>query len=198
MSLRSAPVQSCDIQDIDLSIDLPEVVGNHVNSHSDIKDLLVNVDYRDVSKFVINWINENHSSDEFVTALKHIMHSSTLLNIASEIISAAEQEIEESSNGEESLCVEEMLLEEIAKRFHKGQATKVLRKNTDLKHVIQHQLVGDYKYRVDKLSEIVDAAKDLYITTLDNNTLHLEERIDAAEKLKEVNLFLDEFKNTQS
>lgn len=193
MSLRSAPVQSCDIQDIDLSVDLPKVVGNHVNSHSDIKDLLVNVDYRDVSKFVINWLNENHSSDEFVTALKHIMYSSTMLNVASEIISAAEQEIEESSNGEESLCVEEMLLEEIAKRFK-----KVLRKNTDTKHVIQQQLVGDYKCRVDKLSEIVDAAKDLYITTLDNNTLHLEERIGAAEKLKEINLFLDEFKNTQS
>lgn len=188
MSLRSAPVQSCDIQDIDLSIDLPKVVGNHVNSHSDIKDLLVNVDYRDVSKFVINWLNENHSSDEFVTALKHIMYSSTMLNVASEIISAAEQEIEESSNGEESLCVEE-----IAKRFQ-----KVLRKNTDTKHFIQQQLVGDYKRRVDKLSEIVDAAKDLYITTLDNNTLHLEERIGAAEKLKEINLFLDEFKNTQS
>lgn len=193
MSLRSAPVQSCDIQDIDLSIDLPKVVGNHVNSHSDIKDLLVNVDYRDVSKFVINWLNENHSSDEFVTALKHIMYSSTMLNVASEIISAAEQEIEESSNGEESLCVEELLLEEIAKRFQ-----KVLRKNTDTKHVIQQQLVGDYKRRVDKLSEIVDAAKDLYITTLDNNTLHLEERIGAAEKLKEINLFLDECKNQSS
>lgn len=193
MSLRSAPVQSCDIQDIDLSIDLPKVVGNHVNSHSDIKDLLVNVDYRDVSKFVINWLNENHSSDEFVTALKHIMYSSTMLNVASEIISAAEQEIEESSNGEESLCVEELLLEEIAKRFQ-----KVLRKNTDTKHFIQQQLVGDYKRRVDKLSEIVDAAKDLYITTLDNNTLHLEERIGAAEKLKEINLFLDECKNQSS
>lgn len=198
MALYNVPVERCDIQEIDISIDLLEVVGQQVSSPDDIHNLLAKVDGDDVAKFVAAWINENHTSDEFVTALKHIMYSSTMLNVASEIISAAEQEIEESSNGEESLCVEEMLLEEIAKRFHKGQAAKVLRKNTDLKHVIQQQLVGDYKYRVDKLSEIVDAAKDLYITTLDNNTLHLEERICAAEKLKEINLFLDEFKNTQS
>lgn len=195
MSLNNVPVERCDMQEIDISIDLPEVVGKQINSPSDIQDLLVNVDDDDVAKFVATWLNEEATSGEFIPAVRHIMYASTMLSVASEMISAAEQEIEDSPSSNNSLCVEEMVLEEVAKRFHKGQATKVLNGNPELKHVIQQQLVGDYTYRVNKLKGIVETAKDLYRTTLDNNTLPLEERLNAAEKLKEINIFLDEFTN---
>ena len=197
MALYNVPVERCDIQEIDISIDLPEVVGQQVSSPDDIRNLLVNVDGDDVAGFVAAWLSEEVSSGEFVQAIRHIMYANTMLNVASEMITAAEQEIEDNTSDKDSLCVEEMLLEEVAKRFYKGRASEVLEEDPELRQVIQNQLVGDYTHKLNKVRSIIESTVEVYRSVFDDSTRSLEERLDAAEQLKGLNNFLAEYDAVQ-
>lgn len=186
MSLNNVPVERCDIQEIDINIDLPEVVGHQVNSPDDIKDLLVNVDDDDVAKFVVNWLNEEASSGEFVGAVRHIMYASTMLNIASELITAAEQEIEDSMNGEDPLIVAKMVAEQLAKRGHTAEMQKVLSQDTGLMEALQHQLFGDHTKNLRELSSSLEPALEASQTILDDTSKPMAERLQAAKSIEKI------------
>lgn len=189
MSLNNVPVERCDIQEIDINIDLPEVVGHQVNSPDDIQDLLVNVDDDDVAKFVVNWLNEEASSGEFVGAVRHIMYASTMLNIASELITAAEQELEDNMNNENPLSVVEMVAEELAKRGHTPEMQQILAKEPELAEALKHQLFGGVDAAAKNLSVVKDALEEvipMHQGTMDNASLPLQNRVEAGKRIGKI------------
>ena len=186
MSLNNVSVERCDMQEIDISIDLPEVVGHHVNSPDDIKDLLLNVDDDDVAKFVIAWLNEEATSGEFIDAARHIMYASTMLNIASELIEAASQEIEDSMNGEDPLIVAKMIAEQFAKRGHTAEMQKVLSQDPDLAEALQHQLFGDHATTLREISSSLEPALEASQAILDDTSRPMADRLQAAKSIEKI------------
>lgn len=189
MALYNVPVERCDIQEIDISIDLLEVVGQQVSSPDDIRNLLVKVDGDDVAKFVATWLSEEASSGEFVQAIRHIMYANTMLNVASEMITAAEQEIEDSTNGESPLIVVEMVAEELAKRGHTPEMQAILVKDPELAEALKHQLFGGVDAAAKNLSVVKEALEEvipMHQGTMDDASLPLQNRVEAGKRIGKI------------
>lgn len=186
MALYNVPVERCDIQEIDISIDLPEVVGQQVSSPDDIRNLLAKVDGDDVAGFVATWLSEEASSGEFVQAIRHIMYANTMLNIASEMITAAEQEIEDSTNGENPLIVVEMVAEELAKRGHTEEMQEVLSRDDGLAEALQQQLFGDHSRALREISSSLEPALEANQVILDDTSRPMADRLQAAKSIEKI------------
>ena len=132
-------VERADIQDMEFHVDLEAVVADFVSTPSDIKDVLASVDSDDVAAFVAAWLNDEYNSGEFVPAIRHIMYANTMLDLASLLIAAAEQELEDGTDVD-PLCVEKMVAEELAKRGHTEEMQKVLSEDDGLAEALKQQL----------------------------------------------------------
>ncbi|URQ88245.1 hypothetical protein J8Z28_20380 [Pseudoalteromonas sp. SCSIO 43088] len=178
-------VERADIQDMEFHVDLEAVVADFVSTSSDIKDVLASVDSDDVAAFVAAWLNDEYNSGEFVPAIRHIMYANTMLDLASLLIAAAEQELEEGTDVD-PLCVEKMVAEELAKRGHTEEMQKVLSEDYELAEALKQQLFGDHSRALRKISQSLEPAVEAQRSILDDTSKPMLERIDAAARIKDL------------
>lgn len=191
MGLQRTPVDSHEVDDISLTVDLPDLAGQQVKSPSDIEELLDDVDDSYVAEFVANWLNEEATSGEFIPAVRHIMYASTMLSIASELITAADQEVEYKGNGENPLCVVEMIAEALAARGHTPEAQQLMVDKPDLAEALQHQLFGDHAKALRDISGSLEPVLEANRLILDDTSKPMTDRLKAAGNIEKITNLLE-------